>query len=160
MREELGILVLRRGVPSPWDLGPSDPVRFSLLRTSRPLIRAQLPDPLSTNSLWWAWSENRDPTTSITLHILYSLYYLFLFLCNYRYNLPNVSLEGKTVSKQRKMTCMCTIKIIVVAVLLLWLTLLLSLALLLLEDMYYRTCMTQLWVWLWLISYIFLIQLN
>ena len=27
MREELGILVLRRGVPSPWDLGPSDPVR-------------------------------------------------------------------------------------------------------------------------------------
>ena len=51
MREELGILVLRRRVPSPWDLGPSDPVRFSLLRTSRRLIRAQLPNPLSTNSL-------------------------------------------------------------------------------------------------------------
>ena len=29
MREELGILVLRRGVPSPWDLGSSDLVRFS-----------------------------------------------------------------------------------------------------------------------------------
>ena len=51
MREKLGILVLRRGVPSPWDLGPFDPVRFSPLRTSRRLIRAQLPDPLSTNSL-------------------------------------------------------------------------------------------------------------
>ena len=51
MREELGILVLRRGVPSPWDLGPSDPVRFSLLKTSRRLIRAQLPNPFSTNSL-------------------------------------------------------------------------------------------------------------
>ena len=28
MREELGILVLKRGVPSPWGLGPSDPMRF------------------------------------------------------------------------------------------------------------------------------------
>ena len=62
MREELGILVFGRGVPSLWDLGPSDPVRFSPLRTSRRLIRAKLLDPLSTNSLWWAWSENRDPT--------------------------------------------------------------------------------------------------
>ena len=31
IREELRILVLGRGVPSPWDLGPSDPVRFSPL---------------------------------------------------------------------------------------------------------------------------------
>ena len=51
IREELRILVLGQGVPSPWDLGLSDPVRFSPLRTSRRLIRAQLPDPLSTNSL-------------------------------------------------------------------------------------------------------------
>ena len=46
-----GILVLRRGVPSPWDLRSSDPVRFPPLKTSRRLIRAQLPNPLSTNSL-------------------------------------------------------------------------------------------------------------
>ena len=51
MREELGILVLRRGVPSPWDLGSFDPMRFSPLKISRRLIRAQLPNPLSTNSL-------------------------------------------------------------------------------------------------------------
>ena len=51
MREELRILVLKRGVPSPWDFGPSDPVRFSPLKTSCRLIRAQLPNPLSTNSL-------------------------------------------------------------------------------------------------------------
>ena len=41
----------RARVPSPWDLGLSDPVRFSPLKTSRRFIRAQLPDPLSTNSL-------------------------------------------------------------------------------------------------------------
>ena len=28
-REELGILVLERGVPSPWDVGPPDSVCFS-----------------------------------------------------------------------------------------------------------------------------------
>ena len=31
-------------------------------KTSRRLIRAQLLDPLSTNSLQWAQFENRDPT--------------------------------------------------------------------------------------------------
>ena len=45
------ILVLGRGVPSPWDLGPSDPMHFSPLKTSRRLIKTQLLDPLSTNSL-------------------------------------------------------------------------------------------------------------
>ena len=51
MREEMGILILERRVPSPWDLGPFDSKRFSPLRTSHRLIRVQLSDPLSTNSL-------------------------------------------------------------------------------------------------------------
>ena len=77
MREELGILVLGRGVPSPRELGPSDPVRFPPppLRTSRRLIRAQLPDPLSTNSLYWVQSENRDPT------IIFCQYLKKKFIC-------------------------------------------------------------------------------
>ena len=51
MRKELGILVLGRGFPSPWDLWAVRSCTFFPLRTNRRLIRAQLPDPLSTNSL-------------------------------------------------------------------------------------------------------------
>ena len=64
----------------PWDVrgvgdfSPRARVLFSLGRwvalfcvfftpkTSRRLIRAQLLDPLFTNSLYWAWSENHHPT--------------------------------------------------------------------------------------------------
>ena len=50
-REGLGVPVPERGVPSPWDVGPPNSVCFSTPKTSRCLIRAQLLDPLSTNSL-------------------------------------------------------------------------------------------------------------
>ena len=49
-REELGIPVLERRVPSPWDVGPRLCVFFTP-EISHRLIRAQLLDPLSTNSL-------------------------------------------------------------------------------------------------------------
>ena len=39
---------------------------FFTLKTSRRFIRTQLLDPLSTNSLYWARSENRDPTSTKT----------------------------------------------------------------------------------------------
>ena len=53
-REGLGIPVLERGVPSPWDIGPPYSVCVFTPKTSRRLIRAQLLDPLFTNSLYWA----------------------------------------------------------------------------------------------------------
>ena len=71
MREELGILVLRRGFPSPWDLWAVRSCTLFPLRASRRLIRAQLSNPLSTNSLWWARSENRDPTVPIIPLLIY-----------------------------------------------------------------------------------------
>ena len=48
---------------------------FPPLRTSRRLIRAQLPDPLSTNSLNWAQSKNCDPT------IIFCQYLKTKFIC-------------------------------------------------------------------------------
>ena len=63
-REGLGIPVLERGVPS---LGRWAALLcvFFTPKTSRRLIRAQLLDSFSTNSLYWARSENRDPTISV-----------------------------------------------------------------------------------------------
>ena len=62
MREELGVPVLGRRVLSPWDIWAVRFCVFFTLETSRHLIRAQLLDPFSTNSLKWARFENRDTT--------------------------------------------------------------------------------------------------
>ena len=65
MREELGILVLGWGVPSPWDLGPSDPVHFS---PSEQVVALSKPN-FRTYSL--QIHCNRPGPKTVTLHVQY-----------------------------------------------------------------------------------------
>ena len=61
-REGLGIPVLERGVPFSLGRWAARFWVFFTPKISRHLIRAQLLGPISTNSLYWTRSENRDPT--------------------------------------------------------------------------------------------------